>query len=105
MTSKSRAERLIDEFNQAACGPRDAFMVSHGIAAVLRHLADTETDAESFYAVPQQTLHELADALTAPSLLDRAMLGDAAAARQFLYEVGFTDEHGQWLPQFRTPES
>jgi hypothetical protein len=38
--------------------------------------------------------------------MERAMAGDAAAARQFLRQAGFTDEHGQWLPQYQpTPEA
>ena len=47
----------------------------------------------------------LSDALQAPTLLVRAMGGDATAARQFLHEAGFTDKQGQWLPQYQpTPE-
>jgi hypothetical protein len=56
---------------------------------------------ESFYAVPTRTLEDMADALTAPTLMERAMAGDAIAAKQFLYEANFTDEHGQWLPQYQ----
>lgn len=99
MTSTSRAQRLIDEFEEAAC-LTDSFSIRHGIAAVLRHLADTEADDESWYGIPQNRLQDLAEALNAPSLLDRAMAGDATAARQFLREAGFTDERGQWLPQY-----
>ena len=103
MTSDSRAQRLVDEFEQAVsfCG---GFSVRHGIAAVLRHLADTDSqygDIESFYAVPTNTLEGLADALEAPTLMERALAGDATAAKQFLYEAGFADEHGQWLPQYQ----
>jgi len=46
-------------------------------------------------------LEDLADALEAPTLLERAMKGDAAAAKQFLHEAGFTDKQGQWLPQYQ----
>ena len=102
MTSNARAQRLVDEFNQAAtigC----AFNVAHGIAAVLRHIAETEYDLESWYAVPQQRLTALAAALTAPSLLDRALAGDAKAARLFLQQAGITDANGQLLPQYQTP--
>ena len=53
-------------------------------------------------AVPARTLEDLADALTAPTLLERAMKGDATAARQFLHEAGFTDKQGQWLPQYQS---
>jgi hypothetical protein len=109
MTSDSRAQRLVDEFEQAFCFC-GGFSVRHGIAAVLRHLADTDalavsaalySDMESFYAVPTNTLEDLADALEAPTLLERAMKGDATAAKQFLHEAGFTDKHGQWLPQYQ----
>ena len=103
MTSNARAERLIDEFDEAASF-YDGYSVRHGIAAVLRHLADTDAqygDMESWYAVPTRILEDLADALEAPTLLERAMKGDAAAAKQFLHEAGFTDKQGQWLPQYQ----
>ena len=103
MTSDSRAQRLVDEFEQAASF-YGGFSVRHGIAAVLRHLIDTDAqygDMESFYAVPTNTLEDLADALEAPTLMERALAGDAAAAKQFLYKAGFTDEHNQWLPQYQ----
>jgi len=103
MTSDSRAQRLVDEFEEAASS-YEGYNVRHGIAAVLRHLADTDAqygDMESFYAVPTRTLEDMADALTAPTLMERAMAGDAIAAKQFLYEAGFTDEQNQWLPQYQ----
>jgi hypothetical protein len=110
MTSSTRAQRLIDEFEEAATNwDNGSYSVRHGIAAVLRHLADTDAQSsamESFYAVPVCTLEDLADALEAPTLLERAMLGDVTAAKQFLHEVGFTDKKGQWLPQYLpTPEA
>ena len=40
MTSNARAQRLIDEFEEAAAFV-GGYSVRHGIAAVLRHLADT----------------------------------------------------------------
>ena len=80
MASATRIQRLIDEFEDAADGWGNKYNIRHGIAAVLRHLAD---------------------ALDAPTLLERAMKGDASAAKQFLYEAGFTDEQGQWLPQYQ----
>jgi len=95
MTSDSRAQRLVDEFDVAAYLYGDGYSVRHGIAAVLRHLADTD------YAVPANTLEDLADALEAPTLMERAMAGDAIAAKQFLHQAGFTDKHGQWLPQYQ----
>ena len=103
MTSNTRAQRLIDEFEEAASF-YEGCSIRHGIAAVLRHLADTDAqygDMESFYAVPTRTLEDLADALEAPTLLERAVKGDAAAAKQFLHEAGFTDKQGQWLPQYQ----
>jgi len=95
----SRAQRLLDEFEEAA-------NVRYGIAKVLMHVASAWSDSESWYAVPSSTLMQLAAELTAPTLLDRAIAGDATAARQFLHEAGFTDKNGQWLPQFQSePET
>jgi hypothetical protein len=102
VTSDSRAQRLVDEFEEAASS-YEGYSVRHGIAAVLRHLADTDAQYGfvAFYAVPTHTLENLADALEAPTLMERALAGDATAAKQFLHEAGFTDEHGQWLPQYQ----
>ena len=103
MTSNTRVQRLIDEFEEAASF-YEGYSIRHGIAAVLRHLADTDSqygDMESFYGIPTRTLEDLADALEAPTLLERAMKGDATAAKQFLHEAGFTDKQGQWLPQYQ----
>jgi hypothetical protein len=96
----SRAQRLIEEFEEGES-------VRHGIAKVLMHLAYSvdwlvcESEGENMVAVPVSTLDELAEELTAPSLLNRALLGDKGAARQFLFEAGFTDEHGQLRPPYR----
>lgn len=90
----SRAQRLLDEFEEGDD-------VCYGIAKVLMHVAHAWSDSESWYAVPSSTLMQLAAELTAPTLLDRAMAGDATAARQFLHEAGFTDKEGQWLPQYQ----
>ena len=82
MTSDSRAQRLVDEFEQAASF-YGGFSVRHGIAAVLRHLADTDSqygDMESFYAVPTRTLEDLADALL-PNLKEQALAELAATER------------------------
>ena len=50
----------------------------------------------------QRLLDELlSDALQAPTLLVRAMAGDATAARQFLHQAGFTDRQGHLLPQYQ----
>jgi hypothetical protein len=103
VTNNSRAQRLVDEFEQAASF-YGGYSVRHGIAAVLRHLIDSDAqygDMESFYAVPTNTLEDLADALEAPTLMERAMAGDAIAAKQFLYEANFIDKQGQWLPQYQ----
>ena len=105
MTSATRAQRLVDEGEEgAAFDFGKGFSIRHGIAAVLRHLADTDAqygDMESWYAVPARTLEDLADALEAPTLMERAMAGNATAAKQFLHEAGFTDKQGQWLPQYQ----
>ena len=94
----SRAQRLIEEFDESED-------VRHGIAAVLTHLAnahDNYSDGEEFWhGVTTDTLDDLAAELTAPTLLDRALAGDCQAARQFLLDAGFTDQHGQLLPQFQ----
>ena len=90
----SRAQRLIDEFEEGED-------VAHGIAKVLRHLLEAWGDPEEQDAVPAQTLENLAAELTAPTLLDRAMAGDKAAARQFLQELGMIDEHGQLKHPYR----
>lgn len=101
----TRAQRLVDEFEEAATDWEGGkYNIRHGIAGVLRHIADTDSqygDMESFYAIPTRTLEDLADALEAPTLLERAMKGDAVAAKQFLHEAGFTDKQGQWLPQYQ----
>lgn len=107
MISGSRAQRLVDEFEDAALLDAGGYHVPRGIAAVLRHLADTEgmyAGDESCCAVPVSLLNEFADKLSEPSLFERAMNGDAAAAKQFLHEAGFTDKHGNLLPQYQTPE-
>jgi hypothetical protein len=102
MTSESRAQRLVDEFEEAA-GAYEGYNVRAGIAAVLIHLRATETSygEEGWQVITSRVLNDMIEALTAPTLLERAMTGDAAAARQFLHEAGFTDERGQWLPQYQ----
>ena len=110
MTSNTRAQRLLDEFEEGAAfagghsishGIAVGHSIRHGIAAVLWHLIATEADPESWGAVPANRLEDLADALEAPTLMERALAGDAAAAKQFLHEAGFTDKQGQWLPQYQ----
>jgi hypothetical protein len=43
----------------------------------------------------------LAEDPVGPTLMERAMTGDATAAKQFLHQAGFTDKDGQWLPQYQ----
>ena len=104
MTSPTRAQRLVDEFEEGAAFA-GGHSIRHGIAAVLTHLAATEFISERWRAAPISALEDMAEALTAPSLLERALAGDAAAARQFLLEAGFTDEQGQLRPQYQPEES
>jgi hypothetical protein len=91
-----RAQRLIDEFEEGED-------TRHGIANVLQHLA-VAWDDPTFQGVHCSILEDMADELTAPSLLDRALAGDRKAARQFLHEAGFTDASGNWLPHFQSLE-
>lgn len=93
----SRAQRLIDEFEEGQS-------IRHGIAKVLTHLANNYGDMKSWHAVPASTLVQFAAELTAPTLLDRALDGDKDAARQFLYEAGFTDEFGQLRPPYKSED-
>ena len=66
----------------------------HRLVMEIRHLeAEVYVDDK-----PQQ---HCVEALEAPTLLERAMKGDAAAAKQFLYEAGFTDKQGYFLPQYQ----
>ncbi len=94
----SRAQCLIEEFEYGES-------VREGIANVLLHLAvtwDNYSDGDEYWhGVTTDTLEELATELTAPTLLDRALAGDRAAARQFLQEAGFVDEHGQLTAPYR----
>ena len=91
----SRAQRLIDEFEEGKS-------IRHGIAKVLTHLAGAYSDPESWYAIPESTLIQLAAELTAPTLYERALAGDRAASRQFLLEIGLIDEHGQLKGPYRS---
>lgn len=94
----SRAQRLIKEFEEGES-------VCEGIANVLLHLAvtwDNYSDGDEYWhGVTVDTLEEFATELTAPTLLDRALAGDKEAARQFLQEAGFVDEHGQLTAPYR----
>lgn len=104
MTSKARAQRLIDEFHEGSTW-HGGFSVRHGLALALRHLADAETDPVVEGVVPIYKLENLASALEAPTLFDRAMAGDKQAARQFLHESGFTDASSNWLPHYQPLEA
>jgi hypothetical protein len=121
MTSSARAQRLVDEFEDRSA-QLGGFSIRHGIAAVLYELVGQVVPEEraphsvdppesantiAIYAMHAERtrlrgeLVEIMDALTAPTLVDRALAGDAAAAKQFLHEAGFTDQQGQWLPQYQ----
>jgi hypothetical protein len=47
----------------------------------------------------------IAAELTAPTLMERALAGDKDAARQFLFEAGFTDEHGQLTGPYKSEQT
>ena len=105
MISESRVQRLIEEFEDGSTLDFGGFSIRHGIASVLDHVADTESiypDSESSACVPVYVLKEMVEALTAPTLLERALSGDAASARQFLRQAGFIDEHGNLMPQYQS---
>jgi hypothetical protein len=93
----SRAQHLIEEFEEGES-------VREGIANVLLHLAaawaNYSDGDECWHGVTTGTLEDFATELTAPTLLDRALAGDKEAARQFLHEAGFTDEHGNLHPRY-----
>jgi hypothetical protein len=117
----SRAQRLVDGFEDGSA-QLGGFSIRHGIAAVLYELVGQVVPEEraphsvdppesantiAIYAMHAERtrlrgeLVEIMDALTAPTLLDRALAGDYQSARKFLHEAGFTDQHGQLLPQFQ----
>jgi hypothetical protein len=96
-----RAQRLIEKFEYGQ-------NTRHGIANVLLHLAitwDNYSDDDTLVGVRCSTLRDLAAELTAPTLMDRALAGDKDAARQFLFEAGFTDEHGQLTGPYEPEQS
>lgn len=98
----SRAQRLIEEFEEG----QDA---RHGIANVLNHLifaydSYCDGEGESLHGVPVSTLHDLIYELKAPTLLDRALAGDKAAAKQFLMEMGVIDENGRLTGPYKPEE-
>ena len=96
-----RAQRLIEEFEEG----QDT---RHGIANVLDLLAhawDSYSDDTTLVGVRCSTLEDMAAELTAPCLLTRALAGDKDAARQFLFEAGFTDEHGQLTGPYKPEQT
>ena len=58
----------------------------------------------NLHGVPCSTLENVAEELTAPSLLTRALAGDKETARQFLYEAGFIDKEGNLCPHYCSEE-
>jgi len=97
----SRAQRLIEEFEEGES-------VREGIAKVIIHLAatwDNYSDDTTLHGVPCSTLEDIAEELTAPCLLTRALAGDKEAARQFLHEAGFTDKKGNLRPPYCSEQS
>lgn len=99
----SRAQRLIEEFGEG----QD---VRHGIANVLRHIAcvfhvNCYGGMDNFTGVKTSLLGTLANELEAPTLLDRALSGDKAAAREFLFEMGVIDENGQLTGPYKPEET
>ena len=60
-----------------------------------------EADCADAHAVVDRARAALAEQPVGPTLMERAMTGDAAAAKQCLHEAGFTDKHGQRLPQYQ----
>ena len=105
MISESRVERLIQEFECGAAVGLGGSSIRLGIAATLKHVVDTEATyahSEGCYSVPAYVLEEMVEALAAPTLLEHALSGDAASARQFLHQAGFIDEHGNLMPQYQS---
>lgn len=64
----------------------------------LDYFDPTDSDARE---LANRARAALAEQPVRPTLMERAMAGDATAAKQFLYKAGFTDEHGQWLPHYQ----
>ena len=60
-----------------------------------------EADFDGVHALIDRARAALAEQPVEPTLMERALAGDATAAKQFLHKAGFTDQHGQWLPQYQ----
>ena len=96
----SRAQRLIEEFEQGDS-------VREGIANVLLHLAaawGSYSDNSTLHGVSTSLLDDFAEELTAPTLLDRALAGDRAAARKFLQDFGMIDANGNLTGPYKSEE-
>jgi hypothetical protein len=96
----SRAQRLIEEFEQGDS-------VREGIANVLLHLAaawDSYSDDSTLHGVSTSLLGDFSEGLTAPTLLDRALSGDRAAARKFLQDFGVIDANGNLTAPYKNEE-
>jgi hypothetical protein len=83
-----RARRMVDELRRST-------KPEQGLADALLYLAAEED------SVSRATLLALACELRAPSTLDRALAGDANAAKEFLFDNGFIDEDGNIHPRYR----
>ena len=96
-----RAQSLIEAFEEG-------IDVRHGLANVLLYLSAAwyhiHNDDIST-VVRCSTLEDMATELTAPTLMERALAGDKDAARQFLFEAGFTDEHGQLTGPYKSEQT
>jgi|GEM_PF-4257387 len=96
----SRAQRLIEEFEEGA-------NVAEGLSNVLFHLAavwDSYSDDTTLVGVRCSTLEDIGSELIAPTLLDRALAGDPEASRQILQKMGVIDANGQLTEQYRPYE-
>jgi hypothetical protein len=93
-----RAQELIDQFE-------DGEDVRHGIANVLDYLANYHDSYSSgdeyWHGVTVDLLQDLAEELTAPTVLERALGGDRCAAKQFLQAMGVIGADGQLISPYR----
>lgn len=92
------AELLVEEFEEGES-------VRQGIARVLTRITETLDsyidEDESDHVVRISVLQGLIEKLSAPSLLERALAGDRAAAREFLQQLGMIDADGQLVAPYR----
>jgi hypothetical protein len=112
MTELSPAAQAIEDayFNA------DGFGYRNGLAAALRAAVKQtrkrkvmKTFGMTMVKGPvyclESDLLSIAAELEAPCLLTRALAGDKDAARQFLFEAGFTDEHGQLTGPYKSEQA